>query len=85
VSGVPVFIIDDILLSPAKGFMWLVKELHKAAEAEMTDERTALMRRLQSLHMRLESGDLDEAEFERLEEELLDRIEALDDELEETR
>lgn len=73
------FIIDDILLSPAKGFMWLVKELHKAAEAEIADERAGLMRRLQSLHMRLEAGDIDEAEFERLEEELLDRIEAMDD------
>lgn len=79
------FIIDDILLSPAKGFMWLVKELHKAAEAEMADERTALMRRLQSLHMRLEAGELDEAEFERLEEDLLDRIEALDEAPEETK
>jgi hypothetical protein len=79
------FIIDDILLSPAKGFMWLVKELHKAAEAEMADERTGLMRRLQSLHMRLEAGDIEEAEFETLEEELLDRIEALDEEMENPR
>jgi hypothetical protein len=73
------FIIDDILLAPAKGFMWLVRELHQAAEREAADERAALMRRLQSLHMRLETGELDEPEFERQEAEILDRLETLEE------
>lgn len=79
----PVFIIDDILLSPVKGFMWLVRELHNAAEQQQASDREALMRELQSLHMRLEAGDLDEAEFEQREAELLDAIDAIDGTLEE--
>jgi len=78
------FIIDDILLAPAKGFMWLVRELHQAAQREAADERAALMRRLQSLHMRLETGELEQASFEAQESEILDRLEALE-ELEEAR
>lgn len=72
------FIIDDLLLSPAKGFMWLVRELHKAAEQEFENEREEVMRGLQSLHMRLEAGKIEEEEFEELEAALLDRLEALD-------
>lgn len=72
------FIIDDLLLSPAKGFMWLVRELHNAAEQEFENEREEVMRGLQSLHMRLEAGQMDEEEFEELEAQLLDRLEELD-------
>ncbi|GAB4552497.1 MAG: hypothetical protein Tsb0013_14800 [Phycisphaerales bacterium] len=72
------FIVDDILLSPVKGFMWLVRELHNAAEREVADERERTMRALQSLHMRLEAGQIDEDEFEERENELLDRLDALD-------
>ncbi|MEM1423268.1 MAG: gas vesicle protein GvpG [Planctomycetota bacterium] len=72
------FVIDDILLSPVKGFMWLVRELHSAAEREIADERERTMRALQSLHMRLEAGQMTEDEFEEREEELLDHLERLD-------
>ena len=73
------FVIDDILLSPMKGFMWLVRELHNAAEREIADERERTMRALQSLHMRLEAGQMTEEEFEEREEELLDHLERLDE------
>ena len=72
------FVIDDILLSPMKGFMWLVRELHNAAEREIADERERTMRALQSLHMRLEAGQMTEDEFEEREEELLDHLDRLD-------
>lgn len=71
------FIIDDLLLSPVKGFMWLVRELHNAAEQEVADERDRIVRQLQSLHMRLEAGQIDENEFDETEAALLDRLDAL--------
>jgi hypothetical protein len=72
------FIIDDLLLSPMKGFMWLVRELHGAAEREFADERERTLRALQSLHMRLEAGQIDEDEFDEEEARLLDRLDELD-------
>ncbi|MEM7621578.1 MAG: gas vesicle protein GvpG [Planctomycetota bacterium] len=72
------FILDDILLAPAKGFMWLVRELHSAAEQEFADERERVMRSLQSLHMRLEAGQLSPDAFEAEEARLLDRLDELD-------
>jgi len=73
-----VFILDDILLAPARGFMWLVRELHNAAEQEFADERERVMRSLQSLHMRLEAGQLTPDEFDAEESRLLDRLDELE-------
>ncbi|MEO0512553.1 MAG: gas vesicle protein GvpG [Planctomycetota bacterium] len=72
------FIVDDLVLAPAKGFMWLVRELRNAADREFADERERTMRALQTLHMRLEAGQIDEATFEEQETELLDRLDHLD-------
>ena len=72
------FLIDDLVLSPAKGFMWLCRELQKAAEQAQADDRDALMRRLQSLHMRLEAGEMTEDEFDAAEQEILDRLDEMD-------
>lgn len=72
------FVIDDLVLAPIKGFMWLVRELHGAAEREFADERERTMRALQSLHMKLEAGQIDEAEFDVEETRLLDRLDELD-------
>lgn len=58
--------------------MWLVRELHGAAEREFADERERAMRALQSLHMQLEAGQIDEDTFEEEEAALLDRIDELD-------
>ncbi|MEL6499002.1 MAG: gas vesicle protein GvpG [Planctomycetota bacterium] len=72
------FILDDIALAPIKGFLWLARELHGAAEREFADERDRTMRALQSLHMRLEAGQIDETTFDDEESRLLDRLDELD-------
>ena len=72
------FVIDDILLAPAKSFFWLAREIQKAAEQAQADDRESMMRRLQSLHMKLEAGDITEAEFEEQESEILDALDAMD-------
>lgn len=71
------FILDDIAMSPVKGFFWLAREIHKAAMQELEGEADRLSQELQDLYRMLESGQLDEATFEEREAEILDRIDAL--------
>lgn len=70
-------IIDDILLSPIKGFMWIMRELHKAAEQELENEAERLTSSLSDLYMMLETGILTEEEFAQREKEILDRLDSL--------
>ncbi|MEM1164819.1 MAG: gas vesicle protein GvpG [Planctomycetota bacterium] len=71
------FIVDDILFSPAKGFMWIMRELHKAASQELESEADRITAELSSLYMRLETGEITEDEFDERETELLDRLDEL--------
>ncbi len=72
------FVLDDLVLAPLKGFLWLARELHGAVEREFADERDRTMRQLQSLHMRFDAGQIDEAAFDEQEARLLDRLDELD-------
>lgn len=72
------FILDDILLSPAKGFLWIVRELQKAAEAESANEADELTARLSTLYMQLETGQLSQEAFDAQEREILDRLDAIE-------
>lgn len=72
------FVVDTILLSPVKGFMWIVRELHNAAQQELKSESDQLTHRLSTLYMMLETGQVTQDEFERQEHEILTRLEALD-------
>ncbi|MEM7629572.1 MAG: gas vesicle protein GvpG [Planctomycetota bacterium] len=72
------FILDDIALSPIKGLLWIAKELEQAAERARGDERERLTRELRGLYMQLETGRIEEAEFEQREGELLDALDALE-------
>ena len=69
-------IIDDILLSPVKGFMWIMRELHNAVEQELEDESARLTTSLSDLYMMLETGMISEEEFAAQEKEILDRLDA---------
>ncbi len=71
------FFIDDILLSPAKAFMWIVRELHNAAQQEIKGEEDRLTHKLSTLYMLLETGGVDTDEFDRQEREILERLDAI--------
>jgi len=73
------FIIDDLILAPARGFLWLARELRDAAERDIENTRENAIRQLQSLHMKLEANQITEDEFEAQEAELLDLIDTLPD------
>jgi Gas vesicle protein G len=63
-------------LAPVRGTMWIAERLAEQAERELGDE-TTIRRQLAELELRYESGALSLEEFERTEDELLERLEWL--------
>ena len=72
------FLIDDILLSPAKGLFYIFKQIHKAAEEDFLDEEN-ITAELSELYMMLETGKITEEEFDKRESELLNRLEQIEE------
>jgi hypothetical protein len=62
-------------LAPVRGVMWVGEQLQHEAEREL-DQPARLRRELAALQAALERGELDEDEFERREDALLDELEA---------
>ena len=71
------FLIDDILLAPAKGLLWVFREIHDAAQQELAGESETITAALSELYMRLETGQITEAQFDAQETTLLDRLDRL--------
>lgn len=71
------FLVDDILLSPAKGLLWVFREIHNAAQQELAGESETITAALSELYMRLETEQITEAEFDAQEKALLDRLDRL--------
>ena len=72
------FLLDDILLAPLTGVVWIAEQIQEAAEKELLDEE-GVKRDLTELYMRLETGRITEEEFARQEEELVERLEAIEE------
>jgi uncharacterized membrane protein len=72
------FYIDDLLMSPFKGFLFIAKEVAKAVDQEKEDQRANNMAQLSALHAMLEAGEITEDEFDEREAELLDLLESKD-------
>lgn len=71
------FIIDDILLAPAKGLLWVFKEIHKRAEEEMRETPEKLKAELLRLQMLLEAGKISEKEYLEREKNIFKRLNVL--------
>ena len=71
------FLVDDILMAPARGLFWIFKEIHHAVEEEQANEAEAITTKLSELYMMLETGQMTEAEFDAAEKALLDRLDAI--------
>ena len=63
-------------LAPLRGTVWIAERLMEYAENELGDEPTA-RRLLAEAELAYESGELTEAEYEAVEDELLERLELL--------
>jgi len=70
------FILDDILLSPLKGILWLGKKINDVAEKEFSDEGL-IKEKLMEVQMKFEMDKISEKEFSKQEAELLARLDAI--------
>jgi Gas vesicle protein G len=71
------FLVDDLLLAPFKGMLWVFGEIHDAAQQELDGEKETITAALSELYMKLETGQLTETEFDAQEKVLLDRLDIL--------
>ena len=70
-------LVDDLLLAPLTGLLWVFRKIHEAAQEEMLGEADAITQELRDLYMMLETGRITEAEFDARERALLDRLEVI--------
>ncbi len=71
------FLIDDILLAPIKGIVWIAEKVRDMALEELEDTPEKLQRELLDLQMALEAEQISEAEYGKKEKDILERMEAL--------
>lgn len=72
------FFVDDLLMSPVKGVLWVFREIHDAAQQELAGESEAITAALSELYMKLETGQITEEQFDAQEKVLLDRLDRLE-------
>jgi hypothetical protein len=64
------FLIDDLLLAPLKGVIFIAEKINEVIEKETSDEGS-IKERLMSLQLKFEMDEIDEEEYDRREDELL--------------
>jgi uncharacterized protein YqgQ len=69
------FLLDDLLLAPVKGIMWLAEQVQKEANSQLFDA-AAIKARLAEIQELYDSGMISEAEFLKAEEQLMARLNA---------
>ena len=69
------FLVDDLLLLPVKGFFGIFKKIHEMVEQELSDE-DHIRERLMELQLRFELNEIGEEEYQLQEKELLARLDA---------
>ena len=70
------FLIDDILLAPLNGVIWLGKKINEVAEKEFSDEGL-IKEKLMELQLNFELDKISEKEYNKKEAELLARLDAI--------
>jgi hypothetical protein len=68
------FLLDDLLLAPVNGVIWLAEKIKEAADHEFSDPGV-LKQKLMDLQMMLELKQISEDDFRQRESELLARLE----------
>jgi len=70
------FLIDDILLAPLKGVIWIGEKLNELVEKEFSDEGR-VKEKLMELQLKFELDKISEKEYNKQEAELLARLDAI--------
>ena len=73
------FLIDDLLLAPLKGVIFIGKKINDVIEKEMSDEG-AIKERLMALQLKFEMDEINEEEYDEREDELLKLLEKIREE-----
>ena len=73
------FILDDLLLAPLKGMLFIGKKINEVIEKERSDEGS-VKERLMRLQLRFEMDEIDEQEYDRQEDELLQLLQRIREE-----
>lgn len=68
------FLIDDILMAPIKGLVFLAKNINEQANIELYSP-SRIKEELMALQLRFEMDQITEEEYDRQEAELLERLE----------
>lgn len=69
-------LIDDILMLPFKGLVGVFKKIGEMAETELSDAGR-IREKLQEARLKLEMDEISEEEYEKLEAELLSRLDSI--------
>ena len=69
--------LGSLIFAPFHGLVFIFREIAKAVDNDRDAQREQVMASLRELHQRIEAGALTEAEFQRQETALLDRLESL--------
>ena len=72
------FLIDDILLAPLRGLAAVCRQVQDAARQELDGQHKAALAALAELHKELESGRIEEEEFDVQEARLLEQLESIE-------
>ncbi len=69
------FLIDNILLAPLKGVIWIASKINEAAQQEVSDGGK-IKEEMMQLQLRFELDEISEEEYDKQEAELLARLDA---------
>lgn len=67
------FLIDDLMLAPFKGILFLAGKINEVIEKETSDEGS-IKERLMELQLKFEMDEINEEEYDRREDELLNLL-----------
>jgi len=70
------FLLDDILLAPLNGVIWLGNKINELAEKEISDPGP-IKEQLMELQLRFEMDEIDEKKYMEEEKKLLARLDAI--------
>jgi hypothetical protein len=73
------FLIDDILLAPLKGILFIAEKINEVIEKETSDEGS-IKERLMTLQLKFEMDEINEEEYDKREDELLKLLENIREE-----
>jgi hypothetical protein len=72
-----VLVVDDVLLAPFNGLMWVFRKIDRAAREELENRGERLKKDLSDLYMQLDTGRISEQEFDAREKQILDQLDSL--------